>query len=63
MELEGRCQKISEAATLACKNFEEEGITKEMTPAAKVALLAEIATELRKKVTKLEEKRRPTTPP
>ena len=37
MESEGNCQKISEAIALANKNFEEEGITKEMTPESKVA--------------------------
>ena len=34
-----------------------------MTPYAKVAQLAEIATDLKKKVTHLEEQRRPSTPP
>ena len=37
MELEGNCQKISEAISLACKNFAEEGITEEMTPDDEVA--------------------------
>ena len=63
MELEASCRKISEAVALAYKNFEEEGIIEEMTLDSKVAQLAEIEDNLRKKVTQLEEKRRPNTAP
>ena len=39
-----------------------EGITKEMAPNAKVAQLAKIVYDLRKKVTNIEEQVRPSTP-
>ena len=61
MEWQGNCQKISEAIALSCKNFAEEGITEEMEPDAKVAQLAKIANDLKRKVTNLEEKRRHNT--
>ena len=63
MELEGNCHKISKEVSLTCKNFEEEGKTKEMTPDSKITQLDEIADDLRRKVTKLEEKRRLSMPP
>ena len=61
-ECEENYQKSSKAVALTCKNFAEEGITEEMAPDAKVAQLAEIVVDLRRKITKLEEKRRPNTP-
>ena len=63
MEWEGNSQKLSEAVALTCKNFEEEGITEEMELDAKVEQLAKIVSDLRRKITKLEEQRIPNTPP
>ena len=62
MEWEEKSQKISKAIALSSKNFAEEGITKEMAPYAKVSQLAEIMVGLRRKITKLQEQRRPITP-
>ena len=55
MEWEGNYQKISEVVALSCQNFVEEGIIEEMTPDAKVAQLSKITSNLRRKVTNLEE--------
>ena len=63
MEWVGNCQKISEAVSLSCNNFEEEGITQEMALDAKVAQLVDIAVDIRRKFTKIEEKRRANTLP
>ena len=56
-------QKLESIINLACSNLEDVEILQEMPPEDKVLRLGKIVANLRKKVTKLEEKRRPNTPP
>ena len=50
LESNANYQRISEAVTLACSSFEEEGITLEMAMDAKITQLAELVTNLKKKL-------------
>ena len=63
LESDGNYQRISETVTLAYSSLEDEGITPEMAPDAKIAQLAELVMDLKKKLVQLEEKRIPNTPP
>ena len=49
-EEDGNYQRISETVTFSCSILEEEGITSKMAPDAKIAQLAELVIELKKKV-------------
>ena len=53
MDSEANYQKISEVVALSCNKFEEEGITEEITPDAKIVQLVEIEEDLKKTVTEL----------
>ena len=53
-EEDGNYQRISEAVTFSCSILEKEGITPKMHPDAKIAQLAELVIDLKKKVVQLE---------
>ena len=60
---EGNFHKIDNAIALAYKKFATMGIIEEMSPGTKFSRLGEIEVELKRKVTKLEEWIRSSTPP
>ena len=55
--------RFDNVIALACTNFVDEGITMDMFPEDKVIRIGEIVEDLHQKITELEEKIKPSTPP
>ena len=56
-------QKLKNVINLVCSNLDDVEISQYMPSKDKVLRLGKIAADFRKKITKLEKQRRPSTPP
>ena len=56
-------QKLKNVINLVCSNLDDVEISQYMPSKDKVLRLGKIAVDFREKITKLEEQRRPSTPP